>query len=251
MHNQGISFGKLKIALFDFTSCAGCQLQLVNRESTLVDFLGRLDIKNFREISSDSTEDYDIALIEGSITRTDEIERLQNIRRQAKILIAFGACACLGGVNNLQDKVYGQAAVNEAYPGMKIEIMPARKISDIVTVDLCIHGCPVSKEEVERIIGCLVLGSQVTLSKDIVCVECRARRNPCLLMRGEICLGPITRAGCNAVCTTGKTACLGCRGPAEEINMPAFLELVRKRKLNEDELQEKLSFYNAFKAFSL
>ncbi|MEI6846456.1 MAG: NADH:ubiquinone oxidoreductase [Chlorobiaceae bacterium] len=251
MHHHGISFEKLKIALFEFTSCGGCQLQFVNRESTLLDFLNLLDIKHFREISSDSADDYDIVLIEGSITRNDEIERLQTIRSRAKILIAIGACACFGGVNNLKNKVCGQTAVNEVYPDMKIETLPARKISDIVTVDLFIYGCPISKEEVERIIINLVLGSQVELPKYPVCVECKAELNICLFDLGEICLGPITRAGCNAVCTTGKTACLGCRGPAEEINMSAFLDLVRKRQLNENELKEKLSLYNAFEGLLL
>jgi coenzyme F420-reducing hydrogenase gamma subunit len=249
MNQRGFHFEKLKIASFEFTCCEGCQLQLVNKESSLADFLNLLDIRNFREISSERHDDYDIALVEGSISRSDEVERLQAIRKQAKVLVAFGACACFGGVNSLKNKVTSEEAVDTVYPGMKVETLPVRRISEVVKVDLSIPGCPVAKEEVERIMVSLVTGSQVTLPKYPVCVECKARLNTCLFELGEICLGPITRAGCNAVCTTGKTACLGCRGPTEDINMSAFLHLVRKKELSQSDLHEKLALYNAFEAF--
>ncbi len=250
MKYQGFSFNKLKIASFDFTCCEGCQLQLANRESSLTDFLELLDIRNFREISSEQHNDYDIALIEGSVSRQDEVERLEAIRRQATTLVAFGTCACFGGVNSLKNKFPLKESVTEVYPGMLIETSPVRKISEIVKVDLFIPGCPVNKEEVERIVVSLVTSSLVSLPKYPVCVECKAQINTCLFELGEICLGPITRAGCNSVCTTGKTPCLGCRGPAEEINMAAFLALVTERGLSLDDLREKMAFYNAFEGFT-
>ena len=250
MKYQGFSFNKLKIASFDFTCCEGCQLQLANRESSLTDFFELLDIRNFREISSEQHNDYDIALIEGSVSRQDEVERLEAIRRQATTLVAFGTCACFGGVNSLKNKFPLKESVTEVYPCMLIETSPIRKISEIVKVDLFIPGCPVNKEEVERIVVSLVTGSLVFLPKYPVCVECKAQINTCLFELGEICLGPITRAGCNSVCTTGKTPCLGCRGPAEEINMAAFLALVTESGLSQDDLREKLAFYNEFEGFT-
>ncbi len=236
----------LKIASFDFTCCEGCQLQLANRESTLIDFLELLNIRNFREILSEKHEDYDIVFIEGSISRQDEVERLLKIRERAKVLVAFGTCACFGGVNSLKNRFKLDEAVREVYGNMAIETLPVRKISDLVKVDLSIPGCPVAKEEVERIMVSLATDSIPTLPNYPVCVECKQQLNTCLFDLGEICLGPITRAGCNAVCPTGKTACLGCRGPAEELNMPAFFELVKERGLSLDDLHEKLAFYNAF-----
>ena len=250
MKNRGFTFDKLKIASFDFTCCEGCQLQLANGESTLISFLELLDIRNFRELSSDQYNDYDIALIEGSISRQDEVERLQAIRRQAKTLIAFGTCACSGGVNSLKNKFPLKESAAEVYPGMPVDTMPVRKISEVVKVDLSIPGCPVNKEEVERIMVSLATGSLVTLPKHPVCFECKAQLNTCMFELGEICLGPITRAGCSAVCTTGKTPCLGCRGPSEEINMPAFIGLIKERELSLDDLEEKIAFYNAFDGFS-
>ena len=184
MNHLGFKIDKMKIGSFDFTCCEGCQLQLANKESTLPDFLGLLDVRNFREISSEQHDDYDIALVEGSITRSDEIERLKAIRAQASVLVAFGSCACFGGVNSLP-----------IYP---------------------------------------------------VCVDCKQRLNTCLFDLGEVCLGPITKAGCDAVCPSGKTPCLGCRGPADEINFPSFLQLVKEKGLSEDDMREKLTFYNGF-----
>ncbi len=250
MKYQGLAFEKLKIALFEFTCCEGCQLQLANKEATLSDFFELLDVRNFRELSSEQHEDFDIALLEGSISRQDEVERLHAIRVKAKTVIAFGTCACFGGVNSLKNKFPLEEVVAEVYKDMPVETLPIRKISDIISVDLSIPGCPASKDEVERIFVNLVTGSQVSLPKYPVCVECKAQLNTCLFELGEICLGPITRAGCNAVCTTGKTACLGCRGPSEDINMPAFLELVKERKLSQHDLWEKIALYNAFEAFA-
>ncbi|NTV98329.1 MAG: NADH:ubiquinone oxidoreductase [Chlorobiaceae bacterium] len=246
MNHLGFKIDKVKIGSFDFTCCEGCQLQLANKESTLPAFLGLLDIRNFREISSERHDDYDIALVEGSITRSDEIERLKAIRAQAKVLVAFGSCACFGGVNSLKNKIPAQEAIKGVYGDKKIETMPSTKISDIVSVDLMIPGCPVSKEEVERVVVGVVTRSLNNLPKYPVCVDCKQKLNTCLFDLGEVCLGPVTKAGCDAVCPSGKTACLGCRGPADDMNFPSFLALVREKGLCHEEMMEKLTFYNGF-----
>ena len=237
---------KLKIASFDFTCCEGCQLQLANSESSLTDFLALLDIRNFREISSERHHDYDIALIEGSVTRQDEVERLLAIREQAKVVVAFGSCACFGGVNSLKNRHAISDCVATVYGNMVVETLPVRKISDVIAVDLAIPGCPVSKAEVERIVVNLATGSLPTLPAYPVCVECKQQLTTCLFELGEICLGPISRAGCNAPCPTGQSPCLGCRGAADDSNMPAFVALVKERGFSLDKLREKLAFYNAF-----
>lgn len=246
MNHLGFETEKIRVGSFDFTCCEGCQLQLANKESTLPDFLDLLDVRNFREISSERHDDYDIALVEGSITRSDEIDRLKAIRAQAKILVAFGTCACFGGVNSLKNRMPQDDVVREVYDGKQVETMPSTRIADIVQVDFCIPGCPVSKEEVERIVVSLVNRSMVILPKYPVCVECKQRLNTCLFDLGEICLGPITRAGCDAVCPTGKTACLGCRGPAEDLNYPSFVQLVKDKELSTADMREKLELYNGF-----
>ncbi len=249
MQHLGFSHSKLKIGSFDFTCCEGCQLQLANNESTLPAFLDLLDIRNFREISSEKHDDYDIALVEGSITREDEVERLKEIRKNAKVLIAYGSCACFGGVNSLKNNFPIEETVREVYGDQPVDTLPVRRISEVVEVDFSIPGCPVLKEEVEQIIVSVVTGAMINLPKYPVCVECKQKLNTCLFDLGEICLGSITRAGCDAVCTTGKTACLGCRGPAEDINFESFKQLVADKKLPLDDLDEKLGFYNCFEEF--
>ncbi len=246
MKHLGFERSKVRVGSFDFTCCEGCQLQLANKESTLPEFLALVDIRNFREISSERHDDYDIALVEGSITRSDEVERLRKIRATAKVLVAYGTCACFGGVNSLKNRLPQEEVVREVYDGKKVETMPSTRIADIVKVDFSIPGCPVSKEEVERVVVSLVNRSLPTLPRYPVCVECKQRLNTCLFDLGEVCLGPITRAGCDAVCPSGKSACLGCRGPADDLNFRSFTDLVRDNGLSTEEMLEKLRFYNGF-----
>lgn len=243
MKYLGIEPQKIKIGAFDFTGCQGCQLQLANKEDSLVDFLALLDVVNFREISSDRGEDYDIALIEGSITRADEVERLKKIRQQAKVLVAVGSCACFGGVNQIKNQFSTEEVVREVYGNDLVATLPARKVSDIVKVDLQIPGCPVSKEEVERIVVNLVTGAEIRFPKYPVCVECRRKLNTCVFDLGQICLGPITRAGCDAICPTGKTGCLGCRGPAEEANYEEFRRILQEHGFTVRQVQERMNFF--------
>ncbi len=243
MKYLGIDPEKIKIGSFDFTCCEGCQLQLANKEDTLVDFLNLLEVVNFREISSYRGEDYDIALIEGAISRQDEVERLKRIREQAKVLVALGTCACFGGVNQIKNKFEIEDVVREVYGDDPVETLPVRKISDVVKVDLEIPGCPVSKEEVEKIVVDLVTGAEINFPKYPVCVECRRKVNTCVFDLGLLCLGPITRAGCGAVCTSGKTACIGCRGPAEEANYEEFRQVLKEHGFTPREARERIDFY--------
>jgi len=247
MKYLGIEPKKLKIGVFDFTCCEGCELQLANKESTLVPFLDLLEIDNFREISSYRGQDYDIALIEGAISRDDEVERLKDIREKASVLVALGTCACFGGVNALKNRFPIDDVVREVYGEHDVSTRKVRSVDEVVEVDLKIPGCPVSKDEVEKIVVSLVSRAEVTFPNYPVCVECRQKINTCVFEVGEICLGPITRAGCGAVCTTGKVGCLGCRGPALEANFDSFWEIALERGFTKEEINEKLGFYNAFK----
>jgi len=242
----GIQPQKIKIGVFDFTCCEGCQLQLANKEDSLIDFLSLVEVINFREVSSARGQDYEIALIEGSISRSDEVERLKKIRAKAKVLVALGTCACYGGVNSLKNKYPLDDVVKTVYGGLKVETLPVRRVSEVVKVDLEIPGCPVSKSEVEHIVVSLVTGDQVKFPKYPVCVECKQKLNTCVVDLGQICLGPITRAGCGAVCTTGKTSCLGCRGPAEAPNYGPLFEVLHDNGHTDSAIRERLGFYNAF-----
>ena len=245
MKYLGIEREKIRIGVFDFTGCEGCELQLANKENSLVDFLALLDVVSFREVSSDRGDDYDIALVEGSITREDEVERLKKIRKRAKILVALGSCACFGGVNHLKNKFPLREVVREVYGKDRVDTGKVRAIGDVVKVDLQIPGCPVSKEEVEKIVVDIVNEAEIKFPKYPVCVECRQKLNTCVFDLGRICLGPITRAGCGAPCPSGKVGCLGCRGPAVEANYESFRQILKDHGFYKAEAMEKINFFNA------
>lgn len=235
-----------KIAVFDFTSCEGCELQLANKEETLGAFLDAIEIVNFREVSSDQGDDYDIALIEGAITRRDEVKRLKAIRKQAKVLVALGTCASFGGINKLKNAYDLDEANREVYGDCPKETMPTKAVKEVVTVDLEIPGCPVNKDEIERIVQHLVWDLPLPTYAYPVCLECKQRYNVCRFDVGELCLGPITRAGCNAPCPTGGLGCWGCRGPAESPNYEEFLSVAREKGFSEQDINDRLGFFGGF-----
>lgn len=221
---------KPKIAFFDFASCEGCQLQVINLESEIVDLLGLVDIVQFREAMAEKSDDYTIAFVEGSITREKDIPRLKKIRDQASILVALGACACIGGVNCLKNfqpleevkkYVYGDKA--EWY-----ETFAARPIDAVVPVDYYIHGCPIHKEEFLKVVKALLLGKKPEIPTYPICVECKRAGNVCVFELGMTCLGPVTRAGCGAWCPSHQDNCQGCRGLVPDPNTNAEKEVLQK-----------------------
>jgi len=242
----GITLNKPKIGVFDFTCCEGCELQLANKEETLVDFLALVEIVNFREVSSDQSDDYEIALIEGCVSREDEIPRLEKIRANAGLLVAIGSCACFGGVNHLKGRFPLDDVVREVYGDQPVPTMEVRRVGDVVPVDLEIPGCPVSKAEVEQVVVNLVTGAEIKFPQYPVCVECKQSLNTCVFDLGEICLGPVTRGGCGAVCPASGTGCLGCRGPAADANYGSMFQILEDRGFSPEHIRERMSFYNAF-----
>jgi len=246
MKYLGMQPVRLRVGVFDFTGCEGCQLQLANCEETLAAFLQAVEVVRFREISSEQSGAYDVALIDGSITRSDEVRRLQAIRKQAKTLVALGSCACFGGVSKLKNAFDLAAANREVYGDTDRETLPTRAVKEVVPVDLEIPGCPVSKAEVERIVRHLVWGIPYRFPAYPVCFECKQRYTVCRLDQGQVCLGPITRGGCGAPCPAGGLGCWGCRGPAVECNLESFLSSAQSKGLNLAEIQERLDLFGGF-----
>ena len=246
MKYLGITLAKPKIGVFGFTGCEGCQLQIANNEESLKDLFSLIEVVNFREISSKKRDNYEIAFVEGSITTESETESLKNIREQAGILVAIGACACLGGVNNMKSRFPLQDVIKEVYGTHSIDTGPVKKIREIVPVDVELPGCPITKPEFEWLVRQLVLGIEPQFPKYPVCVECKQRLNSCVFDMGIICLGPVTRAGCNAVCPRNRLGCWGCRGSSEEANFESLMEILREKKFSEEHIAERIQFFNAF-----
>lgn len=248
----GVTVQKPRVAFFELTSCEGCQLQLLNNEASLLEFLALVEVVNFREAMTDKSEVYDIAFVEGCVTRADEITRLEKIRGQARILIAFGSCACFGGVNQLKNRFASQAeVVREVYgPGAKIETSKAAPLAEFVKIDLEIYGCPIKKEEVEKIVSNLVIGKAIEHPKYPVCMECKANENLCLFDLGELCLGPVTRAGCDAWCPASRMGCWGCRGPAEDANLEQLTKIIQQHGFSKEQILDRLDCFGGFNKFA-
>ncbi|MBP8303360.1 MAG: hypothetical protein KBE04_04450 [Phycisphaerae bacterium] len=240
---------KPRVAIFDFACCEGCQLQIVNLEEEILDLVGAVDVVEWREAMSEQSDTYDIALIEGSITRPEDEERLQTIRARAKVLIALGACATMGGVNKLKNRfdldevkacVYGK-------DGQKphLHTAPTKAVDEVVKVDFKVHGCPIDRQEFTAIVRCLLLGKTPDIPVYPVCVECKAKGNPCLWEYGQICLGPVIRAGCGARCPSNGFRCFGCRGYADNPNVEAAQDVIIRYGQDVASLKLKMNLFGS------
>ena len=241
--------GKPRVGIFDFACCEGCQLQIVNLEEEILDLIGAVDVVEWREAMSEQSHDYDIAIVEGSITRAEDEERLWIIRSRAKILIAMGACATTGGVNKLKNNfdledvkkcVYGK---NSNMP--QLETAMTRAVDELVKVDYKIHGCPIHRPEFVYVIKCLLTGKKPEIPEWPVCVECKANGNPCLWDYEQVCLGPIIRAGCGARCPSAGFRCFGCRGYIDNPNVDAAVDVIEKHNLTVEVLKSKMVLFGS------
>jgi sulfhydrogenase subunit delta len=237
-----------KVAFFDFASCEGCQLQIANLEDELLDLVGAVELVNFREVMTERSDDYAVAFIEGACTRPQDEERLKEIRSHAAILVAYGACAHLGGVNCMKN-FFDQDKVRAYVYGDKagwFDTYPARPISAVVKVDAVIPGCPVDKKEVVATVTALLMGKTPRLPDYPVCVECKLSENVCVFEKGLTCLGPVTRAGCGAVCPSFGNKCLGCRGLVDNPNLNAHKGLLQERGLTVDQLLNSFRMFDGY-----
>jgi sulfhydrogenase subunit delta len=240
---------KPKIAFFDFASCEGCQLEALNLyPEELLDIAAAVDIVNFREAMSERSDDYDIAFVEGSITREADMPRIQNIRKQAKILVAFGACACIGGVNCLKNLMNMTDALRIVYgkDAKYYDTIEARPLNAVVKVDYYIRGCPPTTAEFLKVVKALLIGKKPEIPNHPVCVECKMNGNVCVFERSMTCLGPVTRAGCGSICVNAGRFCWGCRGLVDDPNLESEKEILRKHGLTVEQTVEKFKIYNTF-----
>jgi len=240
---------KPTVAIFDFACCEGCQLQIVNLEEELLDLISVVQPVEWREAISDKADgDFDIAIVEGSITRPEDEERLREIRSRCKVLIALGACATMGGVNKLKNK-FSMADVRECVYGDDADMphlntAPTKSVSEVVKVDYRVEGCPINAEEFTYIVRTLAMGADPVIPNYPVCVECKMRENVCRFEYGELCLGPITRAGCNACCPSSGAWCFGCRGFVDDPNVNAAKDVLDKYGLTIDDLKSRMELFN-------
>jgi coenzyme F420-reducing hydrogenase gamma subunit len=240
--------GKPKIAFFDFTCCEGCQLTVIDSLQDHPELLEAVEIVQFREAMSEKGEDYQIAFIEGSCTRESDEERLRKIRAQASLVVALGTCAHLGGINALKSLhplddvrhyVYGDKA--EWY-----DTYDARPIDKVIEVDFAIPGCPIDRDEFLDCVKALLLGKKPPIPDYPLCVECKLKENNCLFTQGKVCLGPITRAGCKAICPSYGQPCEACRGYISNPNDESMRDVLAEHGLSSKNITTLYTMFTAY-----
>jgi sulfhydrogenase subunit delta len=230
------------LAVWKFASCDGCQLSLLDCEDELLAVAGRVRVAHFLEASRAVLPGpYDVSLVEGSITTPDDAERIRRVRAVSRTLVTIGACATAGGIQALRDNadVAEFASVVYAHPEYIATLATSTPIAAHVDVDYELHGCPVDRRQLLEVLGALLIGRKPNIPAHSVCFECKQRHNVCVVVaHGTPCLGPVTRAGCGALCPAVSRGCYGCFGPAETPNYAAlesvpgsvFLEVTRRKE---------------------
>ncbi|MBT8208733.1 MAG: oxidoreductase [Acidimicrobiia bacterium] len=241
---------KPKLAVWKFASCDGCQLTLLDCEDELLDVVGVVDIAYFPEATrAEIAGPYDLSLVEGSVTTAHDEARIKEVRRQSKTLITIGACATAGGIQALRNwaDVDEFTSVVYAHPEYISTLRTSTAISDHVAVDFELRGCPISKTQLIEVIGAFVNGRKPTVPRHSVCVECKLRGTPCIAVaHGTPCLGPVTQAGCGAICPAYNRGCYGCFGPSESPNLEALARWWRDLGIADADLVRALRTFNGY-----
>jgi sulfhydrogenase subunit delta len=241
---------KPKLAVWKFASCDGCQLSLLDCEEELLAVVGEVDIANFAEASRAVVKGpYDVSLVEGSITTPHDAERIHHIRRMSKFLVTIGACATAGGIQALRNfaNVEKFTSIVYATPAYIQTLAKSTPISEHIRVDFELRGCPINKYQLVEVLSAFVNHRKPVTPQHSVCVECKSRGNVCVMVaHGTPCLGPVTHAGCGAICPSYDRGCYGCFGPMESPNTKSLSEGWIRLGVKEADLVRAFRGFNAY-----
>ncbi|PJE13845.1 oxidoreductase [Mycobacterium sp.] len=239
---------RVKLAVWKFASCDGCQLTLLDCEDELLALADQVEIANFAEASSATTAGpYDVSLVEGSVTTPHDELRIREIRQQSKILVTIGACATSGGVQALRNfaDVAEFASVVYAKPEYIDTLATSTPASAHVKVDYQLQGCPIDRGQLLDTLAALLVGRKPRLPAKTVCTECKLRGVTCVVVADGIpCLGPVTHAGCGALCPRHHRGCFGCFGPSAAPQTSTLIPLLRRDGLSDTDVDRVFSTFN-------
>lgn len=239
-----------KLAVWKFASCDGCQLSLLDCEDELLSIAKELQIANFAEASRSIVRGpYDLSLVEGSITTSHDAERIQKVRRASRLLVTIGACATAGGIQALRNfrDVKEFVALVYARPDYIDTLATSTPIASHVPVDFELRGCPINKKQLLEVISAFLNNRKPNLANHSVCLECKQRGTVCVMVaRGTPCLGPVTHAGCGAICPAYDRGCYGCFGPKETTNTKALVSALARLGAGEGEIMRIFRSFNAY-----
>jgi coenzyme F420-reducing hydrogenase gamma subunit len=238
-----------KLAVWKFASCDGCQLTLLNCEDELIPLAGAVEIAYFPEATRATVEGpYDVSLVEGSITTPGDAERIQEIRRMSRKLITIGACATAGGIQALRNfaDVAEYRSVVYAHPEYIDTLAHSTPISAHVTVDFELHGCPIDSRQLLEVLTAFVQDRKPRIPSYSVCVECKRAGRVCVVVaHGTPCLGPVTQAGCGALCPSYARGCYGCFGPQDTPNTESLSSRLDSMGMTDPQLLRLFRTFNA------
>jgi sulfhydrogenase subunit delta len=235
---------KPKAGFFGISGCSGCLLTVLFEEC-FKDILELLDIKSFPFIKQENYKGaFDIVFIEGTVCFDEDILVINELRKRSKKIVALGACACVGGVPSMMNFRDKNNIMKLVYPRIDhLKRVDPTPIDRHIKVDYYIPQCPPSKKELVEFIKTIITNRNWNPDYNPVCFECRKKGNPCILESGEICLGPITNSGCDALCPTNKTECYGCRGPVKDANIPAYIDMLNDMGYDENDFLDKIETF--------
>ena len=235
--------------VWKFASCDGCQLSLLDCEDELLAIAGALDIAYFPEATrGDIRGNYDLSLVEGSITTPHDAERIHEVRRRSKTLITIGACATSGGIQALRNfaDVREYLSIVYAHPQYIETLATSTAISEHVPVDFELRGCPIDKRQLVDVVSAFLAGRRPNTPAHSVCIECKLKGNVCVMVaQATPCLGPVTHAGCGALCPTYDRGCYGCFGPKETPNAPSLSDWLGRHGMEAKALERIYRTFNA------
>ena len=233
---------KMKACVASLSSCFGCSVQLFNLKENVMEILSGIDFVNFKLVGREDGEKYDITFIEGAVTTKEEIVKAKKFRENSKIVVALGSCACNGCA--LTVKNFRKNSENLVYGKNIFGSTSVEPLDKHIKVDFYLRGCPFNGDEAVDFLASMIRGKRWSEKEFSVCDECRKSGTDCLLLKGELCLGPIIRAGCGAICARNGFPCAGCRGLAPDCNLSGFMETALKETgLSRKDIEEKFQLY--------
>lgn len=244
---QSRRLGRPRVGVFKFASCDGCQLSILDCEDELLALAGRVEIAYFLEATRRPLEgEFDIALVEGSISAPEQEEEIRDIRRRSRFLVTIGVCASHGGIQALRNSSGVREALAVVYPTPEYiaTLEHSRPASAYVPVDLELPGCPINKHQLLGVLAQLLIGAQPKIDAHALCLECKRRNLVCVLVaRGEPCMGPVTSTGCGVLCPAHDRPCYSCFGPCAQPNTAALARRFTELGLTEAQIGRLFQSY--------